>query len=285
MSAAAETLSGKGHRDENFPVASWLISEKPRRAILAFYRFARAADDIADHEGLEPQAKLARLDAFEAALIGQGRDSEAEPLRLALAEEGLESVHARELLAAFRQDATKTRYASWDELMAYCRLSAAPVGRFVLDAHGESRALWPASDALCAALQINNHLQDCAKDYRGLDRVYLPADVLARHGAAIDMLTEPRSPAPLRSAIFELAQRSEALIDEAVSLAPAIADRRLSLEIAGIAALARRIARRLQQADPLSERVHLGKWELFGVAAGAAIRALPAVLRRRGRAA
>ena len=62
--------------------------------------------------------------------------------------------------------------------MDYCRYSAMPVGRFVLDVHGESRDLWPANDALCAALQVINHLQDCAKDYRELDRVYLPLDVL-----------------------------------------------------------------------------------------------------------
>ena len=78
---------------------------------------------------------------------------------------------------------TKLRYANWNELLDYCRYSAMPVGRFVLDVHGESRDTWPANDALCAALQIINHLQDCAKDYRQLDRVYLPMDLLERAGA------------------------------------------------------------------------------------------------------
>ena len=84
---------------------------------------------------------------------------------------------------AFRRDVTKLRYADWGELMDYCRYSAMPVGRYVLDVHGETRATWPLTDALCAALQIINHLQDCAKDYRALDRVYLPLDTMAAQGA------------------------------------------------------------------------------------------------------
>ena len=82
--------------------------------------------------------------------------------------------HAAALLVAFRLDASKTRYADWDELMGYCRYSAAPVGRFLLDLFGEDRALWPRSDALCAALQVLNHVQDCGRDSRALDRLYLP---------------------------------------------------------------------------------------------------------------
>ena len=80
-------------------------------------------------------------------------------------------------------DVTKLRYRDWDDLIGYCSYSAMPVGRFVLDVHGESRATWPANDALCAALQIINHLQDCGRDYRNLDRVYIPLDALAESGA------------------------------------------------------------------------------------------------------
>ncbi len=96
--------------------------------------------------------------------------------------------HAQDLLHAFRQDVTKLRYANWDELIDYCSRSAMPVGRFVLDVHGESRDTWPASDALCAALQIINHLQDCAADYRTLDRVYIPLDALAARGIGVEAL-------------------------------------------------------------------------------------------------
>ena len=185
MTTVADAGSGKGHRDENFPVASWLLSEERRGPILAFYRFVRAADDVADHADLPPETKLKLLDDLDDALTGRGRPApEAEPLRLALAERGLSPKHALDLLKAFRLDAGKNRYADWSELMDYCALSAAPVGRFVLDVHEEDPSIWPASDALCSALQVINHLQDCAKDYRGLNRVYLPLDTLAAHGAS-----------------------------------------------------------------------------------------------------
>ena len=192
MTTATETLSGKASGDENFPVASWLLSEERRAPILAYYRFARAADDVADHPNLPPDEKLALLDRLDGALRGRGLpDPEAEPLRIQLSVRGLSPRHALELLDAFRQDVRKTRYADWGELMDYCRLSAAPVGRFVLDVHEEDERLWPGSDALCAALQVINHLQDCAKDFAQLDRVYLPEDILRRHGASVAMLARP----------------------------------------------------------------------------------------------
>jgi squalene synthase HpnC len=173
--SAGEAGSGKGHRDENFPVASRLVAAKYRAPILAFYRFARVADDVADHPDLPPPQKLALLDSLEASLVGASRsEPEGVALRGALAERKLTPRHALDLLKAFRLDVTKSRYETWDELIGYCRYSAMPVGRLVLDVHGESQATWRASDSICAALQINNHLQDCGKDYRDLDRVYLP---------------------------------------------------------------------------------------------------------------
>ena len=161
MSTAGDLRSGKGHRDENFPVASRLIDARHRGIILAFYEFVRVADDIADHTVLSEREKLAQLDRLEANLLGTGDDNpEAVRLRAALSERGLPPRHAQDLLTAFRMDVTKLRYKDWDELIHYCSYSAMPVGRFVLDVHGESRATWAANDALCAALQINKHLQD-----------------------------------------------------------------------------------------------------------------------------
>ena len=177
----------KTHRDENFPVASHLVSKRHRAAILAFYRFARAADDVADDPALSESEKIRKLDRFEDTLLGRTGDiADALPLRAVIAERGLLPKHAQDLLTAFRMDAGKHRYADWDELIHYCSYSAMPVGRFVLDVHGESRALWPANDALCAALQIINHLQDCGADYRRLDRVYIPLGALAAQGVSID---------------------------------------------------------------------------------------------------
>ena len=120
-------------------------------------------------------------------------------LRDVLAERGLGWEHMLDLLEAFRRDVDQAALRDWDELMDYCRYSAAPVGRFVLDVHGEDRATWPANDALCAALQVINHLQDCAKDYHEIDRVYLPRDVLEACGANVEMLAEDASdPGPER---------------------------------------------------------------------------------------
>ena len=260
MTTASETLSGKTHRDENFPVASWLVSARHRGPILAFYRFVRAADDVADHSTLSSDRKLAMLDGLDDALCGRGpQDLEAEPLRRALYERGLSPRHALDLLDAFRLDVRKSRYADWAELMDYCRLSAMPVGRFVLDVHGEDKAIWPASDALCAALQVINHLQDCATDYRRLDRVYLPQDILAAHGASTEMLGAPRASPALRRAITELARRASELTERGAELIPQIANVRLALEISAIQNLAWRFARDLERRDPLSEPVHLDK--------------------------
>src|SRR5437868_3030751 len=210
MSSASDLRSGKTHRDENFPVASWIIHPRHRSLILAFYNFVRTADDIADHAELPAEEKLRYLDLLEADLLGKGDDTQTEGVRLrtALVERGMPPRHARDLLTAFRMDVTKLRYENWDELIHYCSYSAMPVGRFVLDVHGESTATWPASDAVCAALQINNHLQDCGKDFRELNRVYIPLDALARHGASIEELGAPRASVALLSCLHGSASGS-----------------------------------------------------------------------------
>jgi len=249
-------VPGKRHHDENFPVASRLVRPALRPPILAFYRFARAADDVADQPGAAPAAKLARLARMEAGLLGQeDGPPEAATLRAALAERGLSAEHALDLLEAFRRDATVDRYADWPALMEYCRFSAAPVGRFMLELHGEAPALWPASDALCAALQVINHLQDCGADRRRLDRVYLPLGILAAHGAPVEALDAPRASPALRAALADLAERTGHLLEQSRPLAARIADRRLALEVGVIQALAESLLRRLLRRDPLSERV------------------------------
>src|ERR1700742_4147378 len=232
MTTAAELRSGKTHRDENFPVASWLIHPRHRAPILAFYNFVRTADDIADHATLEAAEKLRYLDLLEAELTGKG-DSQAEAvtLRNALAERSMPPRHALDLLTAFRMDVTKLRYENWDEVIHYCRYSAMPVGRFMLDVHGESTSTWAASDALCAGLQINNHLQDCGKDFKLLNRVYLPRDALEAAGASVEMLGLPQAPAPLLQCLHSLAARTEALLAESRLFSTEVKDFRLGLEI------------------------------------------------------
>jgi hydroxysqualene synthase len=276
---ADAALASKTENEENFPVASRLIAPRFRAIIIAFYRFARKADDVADHPDLAPEAKLDKLAALDESLSG-ARDTEPEgrALRETLASHNLSPVHAHDLIAAFRLDVTKNRYRDWQDLMDYCALSAMPVGRFVLDVHGQSPALWPASDAICASLQVINHLQDCAQDFARLDRVYLPEDALRRAGASVADLKAPRASPGLRAAIVDLAQKSGALLDQGVGLDARVGDWRLACEIGAIVKLARANVARLMKYDPLSERVHPSKgvfvWTgLIGAAQGAIARA------------
>src|ERR1700759_541227 len=242
MTSASELRSGKTHRDENFPVASWIIHRRHRALILAFYNFVRTADDIADHATLGERDKLRYLDLLEAELLGNGdSQKEAVTLRTALAERSMAPRHALDLLTAFRMDVTKLRYEDWDEVIHYCRYSAMPVGRFVLDVHGESTSTWPASDALCAGLQVNNHLQDCGKDFRNLNRVYLPGDALAAAGASVEELGLPQASPALLQCLHVLAGRTEMLLDEGRSLSAGVRDFRLGLEISVIQAFADKI--------------------------------------------
>jgi phytoene/squalene synthetase len=138
-----------------------------------------------------------------------------------------------------------------------------PVGRFVLDVHGESTSTWAASDAICAGLQINNHLQDCGKDYKNLNRVYLPRDALAASGASVEQLGEARATPALLHCLQSLAARNEVLLNEGRMLAADVRDFRLGLEISVIQSFADRIVRLLKLRDPLSERVHLNPIELL----------------------
>jgi len=256
-----ETPSGKGRGGENFPVGSWLIRRDMRRHVHAFYRFARNADDIADNPALTADDKIRRLDRMAAILDGApGSDSPAaSAMRASLAETGVTALHCHDVLHAFRLDATKLRYRDWDDLMEYCRYSAAPVGRQLLDLHGESHDTWPPSDALCAALQVLNHLQDCVADCRTLDRVYLPLDDLAAGGCTVEALEAPRASPGLRRVIDALLDRTETLIATARGLPPRVNARGLRWESAVIIALAARLARRLRHGDPLATRVKLGK--------------------------
>jgi hydroxysqualene synthase len=256
-----ETPSGKGRSGENFPVGSWLIRRDLRVHVHAFYRFARNADDIADNPALSPDDKVRRLDRMAAILDGApGEDSPAAAaMRQSLVETGVTAQHCHDVLRAFRLDATKLRYRDWDDLMEYCRYSASPVGRQLLDLHGESRDTWPASDALCSALQVLNHLQDCADDHRNLDRVYLPLEDLAASGCTVEMLSAPATSPGLRVVIDSLLDRTEALIATARGLSPGVKARGLRWESAVIVALAARLARRLRRGDPLATRVKLSK--------------------------
>ena len=274
-----EAPTGKGAGDENFPVASILIARHLRPHVMCFYDFARAADDIADSETLSSDEKLRRLDVFEAGLDGDASGKKGFALRTSLTETGVTDRHARDLLNAFRQDAVKQRYADWDELIGYCELSANPVGRYLMDLHGEDTALWPASDALCTVLQILNHLQDLQGDYRRMDRVYLPQDMLADQELDVPVLDQPRCPEALRRVLDTCLDRCDAMIVEA-GLRPArLRSRRLNAEMRVITSLAARLSARLRREDPLAGRVKLSKPDF----ATAALRGIAGLLEPTAR--
>ena len=283
LSGTIEAPSGKGAGDENFPVGSWLIRPDLRHHVHAFYRFARIADDIADSPTLAADDKVERLARMGAFLTGACRDDGSAPattaMRRSLAESGVTSQHCLDLLKAFTQDATKTRYTDWQDLMDYCYLSAAPVGRHLLDLHGESRASWAASDALCNLLQVINHLQDCGKDRRDLDRVYVPAADFAATGAVVEDLDRERLTPEMRATLDRVLAETERLLPLAATLPAQVRDRRLSLECAVIYAMGRRITAMLRTGDPLATRVKLGK----GAAVLTALGGLWYGLRQRGR--
>jgi hydroxysqualene synthase len=261
--AAIETPSGKGSGDENFQVGSWLLTAALRPHVAAFYAFVRAADDIGDNSALAPEDKVARLDAFERALTGPEEAAAALPkaqvLRASLSETGVSARHAVDLLTAFRQDATKLRYRDWPDLMGYCALSASPVGRYLLDLHGEAAELYAWSDPLCDALQVLNHLQDCQADYRALNRVYLPLDAFAAAGIDVTALDRPQSGSAMRQVLDRTLDGVDELLVRARDLPRVLASRRLSAESGVIVAIALRLAALLRRRDPLATRVELSK--------------------------
>lgn len=265
-SETIETPSGKGAKDENFPVASRFLRPEDRPLVMAYYAFARAADDIADNPELSPEDKTARLERFRAGLEGRERNealATANRLGDLMRERAIAEEHAGDLLLAFQQDARKARYASWEELRDYCRLSAEPVGRFLLDLHGEDRALYPGANALCSALQVLNHLQDLRSDYLGLGRIYLPEDWMA------DEKVEPRdlaafsSSAGLRRVIDDCLWRSDSLLAQAEGLLAGLQSRRLLVQAATTHRLAETLLQRLLRRDPLARPVKLTRMDFL----------------------
>jgi squalene synthase HpnC len=261
----AETPSGKDATYENFPVGSWLLPARLRPHVAVFYAYARAIDDIADNPDLPADEKITRLDGFERALLGRESDdpafAKAHAMRQSLVETDVTPRHCLDLIAAFKQDATKSRYADWDELIGYCLLSASPVGRYLLDLHGEAADGFGSSDALCNALQVINHLQDCQDDYRSLDRVYLPLDWMAEAGAAVEELDGVVTGAALRRVIDRTLDGVQALLEAAAPLPAGLKNRRLAMESAAILDIARTLTDRLRRGDPLAGRIELSKSE------------------------
>jgi len=251
----------KSADDENFPVASRLLPKHLRPHIMAFYRFVRLADDIADDPDLEPESKLAYLDALEKSLSsGQAKHPYQRPaleLRQSLIATGLSDRHARQVLRAFRRDSMGARCQTWSDLILYCRFSANPVGRYLLDLHGEGPEAGPAADALSSALQVLNHLQDVRDDWVDLGRCYIPMAWFDEAGISVERLVETHSDAKMRALFDRVLDNVDQLLERASGLPGLIRHRNLRLEAAVILSLAQALSRRLRARDPLRARVAL----------------------------
>ncbi|MEE4209082.1 MAG: squalene synthase HpnC [Parvularcula sp.] len=266
--ADIEAPSGKGAKDENFPVGSFLIAPPLRGDVAAYYAFARAADDIGDDPALSAEEKIRRLDALAQVLSGEATGlTKAEALKASFQARNIPLARGLDLLSAFCQDAVKNRYASLAELEDYCARSAEPVGRFLLDLHGESPALYPASDGLCTALQILNHLQDAKNDLADLDRCYLPGDWLEENHARVDDVQASALTPALRRVYDRLLDVCAEHLKRAEDLVTHLRSRRLAAESAVILRLARRLETRLRAADPLAGRVALTKSDFLSAGA------------------
>ena len=224
-----------------------------RPAVVAIYRFARAADDLADEGDAAPAARVAALDVFDAELdrIGRGETPQSAPfpaLASAIREHGLPLAPFHDLVSAFRQDVTVTRYANFDEVLDYCRRSANPVGRLLLALYrAQAPADLEASDAICTGLQLTNFWQDVAIDWQK-DRVYLPQDDLRRFGVTEPQIAQGEANDAWRSLLaFEVA-RARGLLESGRPLTRTL-PWRLGLELSAIISGGLRILERIDAVD------------------------------------
>ncbi len=259
---------------ENFPVASWLLPARLRDPVAAIYAFARTADDIADEDALAADTRLRRLAAMGEALgLMADARAPAEPLYQALAD----TIHRHrlplppfhDLLSAFGQDVTQTRYQDFGQLMDYCRRSANPIGRLLLHLHGHSDARDLAyADAICSALQLINFLQDIASDYQQRGRIYLPADEMARFGVReVDIAQRRNSPAVHALVRFQI-ERCARLLRAGSPLGRRL-EGRFALELRAIVLGGSRVLEKLHRQQDIYSRPRLSGRDRLGIAWGA----------------
>lgn len=260
---------------ENFPVASWLLPPHLRHPIEVIYAFARSADDFADEGDLTPTERIARLSDYshELDLISAESPSNV-PLFNALGEVirkyALPISLFHDLLNAFRQDVTKTRYANFADLMDYCRRSADPIGRLLLHLnHAATPQNCIMSDAICSALQLINHWQDVAIDWQKNDggRVYLPQDELRQFGLSDEDIAHKNvSPAWQKMMRFQ-SQRARELLHSGLPLGRVLPGR-MGAELRVIVAGGARILDKIDwvNGDVFFHRPQMNKWDWLRVA-------------------
>ena len=236
---------------ENFPVASLLLPAPLRQPVEAIYRFARSADDLADEGSDPPQLRLERLDDYRAELARiehaqRPRAALFQRLEKTIKDHALPLAPFYDLLDAFSQDVTKKRYASFDEVLGYCRRSANPVGRLLLHLFKRTTDSDLArSDAICTALQLINFWQDADLDFRRDDRVYLPQDEMASFGVNDEQIARQDAGGRWRELMAFQVERARAMMNEGAPLGRALGGR-IGLELRMIVAGRSRILEKIE---------------------------------------
>lgn len=248
----------KTQSQENFPVASLLFPRRYRKIITDYYNFARECDDTADNPQLTKEEKLQLLNEAEQALYGKS-DTPATAVRLRhnLLAENLDFSPAADLLTAFRTDAENPPYHTWAQLLEYCRFSAAPVGRFMLALFNENPSTYLPASALCAVLQITNHLQDLHDDYTHLGRLYLPEELMRQYKISAKALSASKCSKNLQNLLNDILNRCSGLLKDARILPAIIKNRRLKIYVCITLALTDILINKLYHTDILAVKVRL----------------------------
>ena len=257
-------MSGKSYSDENFPVASFLMTKKIRSIVRVFYFFARMADDIADHQKLSSNQKKKILLFFDNAISKSKKTNNKVLDKMIARFKELPSgkKYSRNLLKAFMMDASNKKYKNWNDLLYYCKFSANPVGRFVIDAVNERKnieKIYEASDSLCTALQIINHIQDCKKDFRQLNRVYIPDSFFKKYSLDKKTLGKSKSIENFERLKIEIVDNVLVSLRKTKLGLREIQSWRLRKETLIILNIAKRLCNLLKINDPLEKQIKLSR--------------------------
>ena len=268
-----ELLSGKTFTDENFPVASFIIKKNIQRYIRAFYFFARTADDIADNSNLLAKEKIKFLTYFDNILRLEKKTSITTLNNIInfFPEIPFAKNYSRNLLKAFLMDAKGKKYRTWKDLLFYCKYSANPVGRFVIDLvyqkknipQKDFKDIYFASDCLCTSLQIINHLQDCKKDFQELDRIYIPESFFKKHLLNKEILGFKESNLNFSYLVNEMIEKVEIMLVKSNKGLRKIEPWSLRKETLIILNIAKRLCYLLKIKDVLRKNVKLSHIDLI----------------------
>lgn len=251
----------KNAPDENFTVGKF-INKKLRPLVMAYYKAARSADDIADNNELSPDEKLHLLNQYETAFLNPQKNkasTEASALGQLFKSENLDASLYTDLLKAFRRDAENIRPRIWDELIDYCNYSAVPVGRFMLAIHNENPSTYLPAATLCTVLQIVNHIQDIKYDAMMLRRIYLPEDMCKHYDVQDSDLYLTYSTPGLTELKNEILARQQSMLKDAELLPSIVKNKRLKIELGIILSLTNCMIKKLQKNDILSQEIKLSR--------------------------